>query len=166
MWLHWSLRKRLRQNKPRKTCHLRNMGACWWPSCHIHKRPKFSLSWNWSFNVLMTVQAIYIWLKRCDNYFLDNDNDNSTFLLLYYILIWYSNYVYLILMRVKWLPEVLTSIFFSSGKTSLLFQAALSYSAEDLQVMFVCSKPWVKMPLCVHGMPRPDSSILRLLKFQ
>ncbi|KAL5010472.1 hypothetical protein ScPMuIL_012777 [Solemya velum] len=54
----------------------------------------------------------------------------------------------------------------SGGKTSMLFQAALSYSAEDLHVMFICSKPWVRMPLCVHGMPRPDSSILRLLKFQ
>lgn len=51
------------------------------------------------------------------------------------------------------------------GKTTLLFQAAVSYANKDVSVLYICHQPLTKMPLGVHGMPHPDAQVLRNVKF-
>lgn len=48
---------------------------------------------------------------------------------------------------------------------SLLFQAAVSYAAKDLNVTVICQKQLTTLPKCVHGMPKPDAKTLSTLKF-
>lgn len=53
----------------------------------------------------------------------------------------------------------------SNVSLSLLFQAAVSYAAKDLDVTLICQKQLTSLPKCVHGMPQPDSKTLNTLKF-
>ncbi|CAC5373035.1 unnamed protein product [Mytilus coruscus] len=48
---------------------------------------------------------------------------------------------------------------------SLLFQAAVSYASEELDVTFICQKPLVTLPKTVHGMPQPDAKTIGTVKF-
>ncbi|XP_046580757.1 uncharacterized protein LOC124288284 [Haliotis rubra] len=51
------------------------------------------------------------------------------------------------------------------GKTSLLFQCAVTHATENLTVTFICRHPLSRLPLPVHGMPTPDPSVLQSVKF-
>ncbi|XP_063423791.1 uncharacterized protein LOC134707715 [Mytilus trossulus] len=48
---------------------------------------------------------------------------------------------------------------------SLLFQAAVSYASEELDVTFICQKPLATLPKTVHGMPQPDAKTIGTVKF-
>ena len=53
-----------------------------------------------------------------------------------------------------------------SGKTLLLFQAAVSYASQGHHVTFISRRPLTRMPLSVHGMTRPDvAGLLKTLTF-
>ncbi|XP_050394878.2 ATPase SWSAP1 [Patella vulgata] len=52
-----------------------------------------------------------------------------------------------------------------TGKTSLLFQTALSFAGEELTVMFISPQPLAKLPLTVHGLLDPNAAILKSVKF-
>lgn len=52
----------------------------------------------------------------------------------------------------------------SSCKTSLLFQAALTYASKGEQVIFLCSQPFQRKPLQVDGMTPPSSSVCQHIK--
>ncbi|KAI0228968.1 hypothetical protein LSAT2_020612 [Lamellibrachia satsuma] len=49
-------------------------------------------------------------------------------------------------------------------KTSLLFQAAVSYASEGCHVTFISQQPFSCLPWAVHGMPRPNPVIMKRLK--
>ncbi|XP_067674443.1 uncharacterized protein [Haliotis asinina] len=51
------------------------------------------------------------------------------------------------------------------GKTSLLFQCAVTHATENLTVSFICRQPLSRLPLPVHGMPTPEPSVLQSVKF-
>ncbi|XP_046363847.2 uncharacterized protein LOC124140352 isoform X1 [Haliotis rufescens] len=51
------------------------------------------------------------------------------------------------------------------GKTSLLFQCAVTHATENQTVTFICRHPLSRLPLPVHGMPTPDPSVLQAVKF-
>ncbi|XP_041353968.1 ATPase SWSAP1-like [Gigantopelta aegis] len=52
-----------------------------------------------------------------------------------------------------------------SGKTSMLFQSAVTYASEGGTVVFICHQPLSQIPLTVHGMPSPDPSVLQSVRF-
>lgn len=47
------------------------------------------------------------------------------------------------------------------GKTSLLFETALSYADEGKHVLFICPKKLSKLPLLAHGRTQPSSGTLK-----
>lgn len=52
----------------------------------------------------------------------------------------------------------------SSGKTSLLFELALSLADEEKHVLYVCPKKFSKLPLLAHGRPQPSSGTLNYIQ--
>ena len=52
----------------------------------------------------------------------------------------------------------LNVVVFSSGKTVLLFQAAVAYASEGRQVTLISRRPLSRMPHSVHGMIRPEAA--------
>ncbi|KFM79891.1 hypothetical protein X975_26977, partial [Stegodyphus mimosarum] len=49
-------------------------------------------------------------------------------------------------------------------RTSLLFQAALSYASDSDQVIFICPSPLMQKPLHVSGMIEPTPLVLECIK--
>ena len=49
-------------------------------------------------------------------------------------------------------------ITFFSGKTLLLFQAAVSYASQGHNVTFISRRALNRMPMSVHGMTRPETA--------
>ena len=47
------------------------------------------------------------------------------------------------------------------GKTSLLFETALSFADEGKHVLFICRKKLSKLPLLAHGRTQPSSVTLK-----
>ncbi|KAK7108109.1 uncharacterized protein [Littorina saxatilis] len=52
-----------------------------------------------------------------------------------------------------------------TGKTSLVFQIAVSMATDNKQVTFIRPKVLSHLPLPVHGMPTPEPTALQLVKF-
>nr|XP_006823330.1 PREDICTED: ATPase SWSAP1-like [Saccoglossus kowalevskii] len=48
-----------------------------------------------------------------------------------------------------------------SGKSSLLFQCALSYASEGNKVVYITHSKLQTMPLQVHGTSRPDAMLMK-----
>ena len=53
----------------------------------------------------------------------------------------------------------------SSGKTSLLFEYAVSYAEQEETVLFTAPKPISRLPLFVNGRSQPKPGILKLINF-
>ncbi|XP_023211206.1 ATPase SWSAP1-like [Centruroides sculpturatus] len=52
-----------------------------------------------------------------------------------------------------------------TAKTSLLFQAALSLSAQGKRVVFIRPNKFVNLPNCVKNMTKPTHTTMKLIKF-
>lgn len=52
----------------------------------------------------------------------------------------------------------------SSGKTSLLFELALSFGDEEKYVLYICPKKLSKLPLLAHGRNQPASTTLNYIQ--
>ena len=52
----------------------------------------------------------------------------------------------------------------SCGKTSLLFELALSFAEEGKHVLFVCPRKLERLPLRVSGRARPTSQTLKFIR--
>ena len=52
----------------------------------------------------------------------------------------------------------------SSGKTSLLFELALSFADEGKHVLYICPKKFSKLPLLAHGRAQPASGTLKYIQ--
>ncbi|XP_014780754.1 uncharacterized protein LOC106876652 [Octopus bimaculoides] len=61
-------------------------------------------------------------------------------------------------------PVVLCT-FDGMNKSSLLFQCAISYAKEGNHVTYICQEPFTHLPLTVHGMSKPSSASLGMVKF-
>ena len=53
----------------------------------------------------------------------------------------------------------------SSGKTSLLFEYAISYAERGEAVLFIAPKPISRLPLFVNGRSQPKAGTLKLINF-
>lgn len=62
-------------------------------------------------------------------------------------------------------PVVITGPDHVDQHHSLLFQCAVSYAKEGNNVTFICQTPVSKLPLPVHGMPKPNPTTLATVKF-
>ncbi|XP_014662745.1 PREDICTED: uncharacterized protein LOC106805598 [Priapulus caudatus] len=51
-----------------------------------------------------------------------------------------------------------------SGKTSLLFQYAVTCASHGQNILFICKEKLATMPFPVHGMPAPQHELLKLVK--
>lgn len=52
----------------------------------------------------------------------------------------------------------------ASGKTSLLFELALSFADEEKHVLYVCPQKFSKLPLLAHGRTQPTSGTLNYIQ--
>ena len=52
----------------------------------------------------------------------------------------------------------------ASGKTSLLFELALSFAEEEKHVLYICPKKLSTLPLLANGRTQPSSETLRLIQ--
>jgi len=52
----------------------------------------------------------------------------------------------------------------SSGRTSLLFELALTFADDEKHVLFICPKKFSKLPLLAHGRTQPTSGTLNYIQ--
>ena len=52
----------------------------------------------------------------------------------------------------------------SSGKSSLLFELALSFAEEEKYVLYICPKKITKLPLLANGRSRPTNGTLKYIQ--
>lgn len=64
------------------------------------------------------------------------------------------------------LCQALSHFVSRSYRSSLLFQACLSMTLSNQQVVYICQKQFDELPYFVHNMPKPTSELLKLINFK